>query len=180
MTATCSVYIATSLDGYIARSEGSLDWLPGADGTGDGEDYGYSDFIASVDYLIMGRKSFEVILGFGEWSYSVPVVVLASTAIQIPPHLTDRVEWMTGDPGDIVDQLSQRGASSLYIDGGVTIQRFLRAGLISRLIITRVPVLLGSGLPLFGELATDIPLQHVETRSYPTGLVQSEYEISYV
>lgn len=179
MTTACSVYIATSLDGYIARPDGGLDWLPGADGAaeGEGEDYGYAEFIASVDYLIMGRKSFEVILGFGEWSYNVPVVVLSSAAIEIPPHLADRVEWMTGAPAAIVDQLRQRGASHLYIDGGVTIQRFLQAGLISRLIIARVPILLGGGRRLFGDLAADVPLRHVETRSYPTGLVQCEYEI---
>ncbi len=180
MTVRCSVYIATSLDGDIARPDGGLDWLPGADGTEDGEDYGYAEFITSIDYLIMGRKSFEVVQGFGEWGYNVPAVVLSSRAIEILPHLTDRVEWMTGDPADIVEQLSQRGADHLYIDGGVTIQRFLQAGLISRLIITRVSVLLGSGLPLFGGLTADVSLQHVETRGYPTGLVQSEYEIPSV
>lgn len=175
-----SVYIATSLDGFIARPDGSLDWLPGADGGNDGtdddEDYGYGAFMASVDVLVMGRNTFETVLTFGDWSYDVPVVVLSSRSLTIPTAIGDVVEQMSGPPDQVVAQLEQRGAKHLYIDGGTTIQRFLDAGLITRLIITRVPVLLGSGIPLFGPLQRDIALRHIETRSYASGLVQSHYE----
>ncbi len=176
-----SVYIATSLDGFIARADGSLDWLPGADGNGgagDGEDYGYTAFMETVDAIVMGRHTYEQVLTFGDWPYQVPVVVLGSRRVDIPAGLSDRVAWMSGSPSEIVETLAQRGTGHLYIDGGATIQRFMRAGLIQRLIITRVPVLLGSGIPLFGPLETDIQLRHIETRHYATGFVQSEYEVA--
>ena len=176
-----TVYIATSLDGFIARADGSLDWLPGADGSGsgsgDGEDYGYAAFMESIDTLVMGRNTYETVLGFGDWPYRVPVVVLSSRPLEVPAELRGRVDVLSGAPGEIVAQLAARGTESLYIDGGVTIQRFLEAGLIQRLIVTRVPVLIGSGLPLFGPLQKDIPLRHVETRSFPSGLVQSVYDV---
>lgn len=172
-----SVYIATSLDGFIAREDGGLDWLPGADGGGAGEDYGYQAFMASVDVIVMGRRTYEQVLTFGDWPYQVPVAVLSSRPLEVPAALAKAVEWMSGSPGEIVERLARRGAEHLYVDGGVTIQRFLRAGLIQRLIVTRIPVLIGSGVPLFGPLEKDIALRHVETRSYSSGFVQSEYEI---
>jgi dihydrofolate reductase len=178
-----SVYIATSLDGFIARADGGLDWLPGADGE-DGsetrEDYGYRAFMDSVDYLVMGRSTYEVVLGFGrEWPYGKkPVVVLSSRPVDIPDRIADTVEWMSDPPDDVVRRLAERGASHLYIDGGQTIQGFLAAGLIQQLIITRVPVLIGNGIPLFGPLPHDIQLRHIETRSFASGLVQSRYEIA--
>ena len=181
-----SVYIATSYDGFIARPNGDLDWLPGAEASesdgsgadGDGEDYGYAAFIASVDHLVMGRNSFEKILSFGgDWPYQIPVIVLTSKGIEIPSSMQDRVEVMFAEPTQVVETLAQRGAKHLYIDGGLTIQRFLRAGIIDRLIISRVPVLLGQGIPLFGALSTDIQLKHIETRSYESGVVQSEFNV---
>lgn len=177
-----SVYIATSLDGFIARPDGSLDWLPGADGDGietvGGDDYGYGEFMASVDVLVMGRNTFDTVLGFGDWPYTLPVRVLGTRPIAVPPDLADRVEWMSGTPGEISDALAQQGFGRVYIDGGVTIQRFLRAGWVDRLIITRVPVLIGSGIPLFGELDADTPLQHVATQAFDNGFVQSTYEVT--
>ena len=180
-----TVYIATSLDGFIARADGGLDWLPGAEtsaepdteGSGDGEDYGYAAFMESIDTLVMGRNTYEMVLGFGDWPYQVPVVVLSSRPLEVPAELRGRVEVLSGTPGEVVAQLAARGAESLYIDGGVTIQRFLEAGLIQRLIVTRVPVLIGGGIALFGPLQKDIPLRHVETRSFPSGLVQSVYDV---
>lgn len=172
---TASVFIATSLDGFIARSDGSLDWLPGD----DVEDHGYTEFMATVDALVMGRKTFETVLTFGEWPFGTkPVVVLSSnpTALVAPPGAV--CTMMSGTPAEVVAQLAARGMQHLYIDGGVTIQRFLDAGLIQRVIITRVPVLLGSGIPLFGPVAHDIRLTHVATRAYPSGLVQSEYLVA--
>lgn len=168
-----SVFIATSLDGFIAREDGGLDWLP-ADG---GEPHGYDEFIATVDAIVMGRKTFETVLAFDTWPYSKPVIVLTTrpSALRAPEGVA--CEFMSGSPPEIVARLARRGMKHLYIDGGVTIQRFLEAGLIQRLIITRIPVLLGSGIPLFGRLQHDIPLEHVATRSYPSGLVQSEYVV---
>jgi len=170
-----SVFIATSLDGFIAREDGALDWLPG----GDVEDHGYNEFMASVDALVMGRKTFETVLGFPEWPFGTkPVIVLSSTPSRIVAPNGAECEAMAGTPQEILDRLAERGMRDLYIDGGVTIQRFLEAGLIKRLIVTRIPVLLGTGIPLFGPLSRDVRVQHVTTRSYPSGLVQSEYLIS--
>lgn len=173
-----SVYIATSLDGYIARGNGDIDWLPGSDGQGGDEDYGYHEFMDSVDFLVMGRNTYEMVLSFGQWPYGdKPVVVLSSKPLKIPHHLAETVESKSCSPIELVKQLSERGAQHLYIDGGKTIQGFLNAGLIQQLIITRVPVLIGSGIPLFGPLNKDVKLQHIETRSFAQGLVQSKYEI---
>lgn len=168
-----SVFIATSVDGFIARVNGGLDFLP-PDG---GEPHGYAEFIASVDALVIGRNTFETVLTFDAWPYGdKPVFVLSTRALPpAPPGVV--VERMSGDPADVVSQLDARGIRHVYVDGGITIQRFLRAGLIQRLIITRVPVLIGSGIPLFGALQHDIVLRHVGTRHYASGLVQSEYVV---
>ena len=168
-----SVFIATSLDGFIARTDGSIDWLP-HDST---EDYGYEPFMASVDAVVMGRLSYESVLGMGGWFYGTkPVYVLSTRPISPAPEgaLVDR---LVGEPREVAAELDRRGVREAYIDGGVTIQRFLRAGLIRRVIITRIPVLLGTGRPLFGELAADIRLTHLRTQNWPSGLVQSEYRI---
>jgi len=175
-----SVYIATSLDGFIARANDALDWLPTGEGENAGEeDYGYQEFMDSVDYLVMGRSTYNVVLGFGgEWPYGEKrIVVLSSRPVEIPAGISATVEWMSGPPDEIVRRLSERGVNHLYIDGGQTIQRFLAKGLIQQLIITRVPVLIGDGIPLFGPLPHDVKLQHIETRSFANGLVQSRYEI---
>ena len=173
---TGSVFIATSLDGFIARPNGDLDWLPTPDGA-DGEDFGYASFMSTIDTLVMGRGTYEKALTFGAWPYGKHRVVVLTTGTLASPPTSANVEAMAGDPRDIVRTLGARGAKSLYVDGGVTIQRFLDAGLIQRLIITRIPVLLGDGLPLFGKLGHDIRLAHVGTRHWPNGLVQSEYRV---
>jgi len=171
---TASVFIATSLDGYIARPDGALDWLPG----NDVEEHGYDEFMAAVDALVMGRNTFETVLSFNAWPYGTkPVVVLTSRPSKVVAPDGAVCEAMSGTPQEIVARLSERGMTHLYIDGGITVQRFLEAGLIQRMIITRIPVLLGSGIPLFGALSHDIRLTHVATRSYASGLVQSEYMI---
>lgn len=175
---SCHVFIATSLDGFIARPDGSLDWLPQPSGEAEADDHGYSAFMAGIDAVVMGRHTFEVVLGFGGWHFTTPVVVLSSTPLSIAPELEGKVFAMAGEPAEIVAACAARGWHELYIDGGITIQRFLRAGLLARMIITRVPVLLGVGIPLFGDLGRDIPLTHRQTRAYPTGLVQSEYIVA--
>lgn len=170
-----SVFIATSLDGFIARADGALDWLP----TGGGESHGYDEFMATVDALVIGRKTYETVLAFGAWPYGKKPVFVLSTrpAVDAAPEGAV-LEMMGGTPLAIATQLAQRGMPHLYIDGGVTIQGFLRAGLIQRVIITRIPVLLGSGIPLFGPLAHDIRFEHLATRSYASGMVQSEYRVA--
>jgi dihydrofolate reductase len=170
-----SVFIGTSVDGFIARPNDDLDFLP----EGGGEPHGYNEFIASVDAIVLGRKTFEKVLTFGAWPYGDKrVVVLSSRPLDLSKAIGGVVEQMAGPPGEIVSQLAARGVNNLYIDGGITIQRFLRAGAIQRLIITRVPVLIGDGVPLFGTLPHDIRLRHIATRHYPSGLVQSEYEVA--
>ena len=170
-----SVFIATSVDGFIARPNGAIDWLPHAP-----EDHGYSEFFDSVDALVMGRGTFETVLGFGQWPYQKRVVVLSSRPLDLSVARGAPLDQMSGEPADVVARLTEQGVQHIYVDGGVTIQRFLRAGLIQRLIITRIPVLIGTGIPLFGELTEDVQLQQVATRAYPSGLVQTEYTVKTV
>jgi dihydrofolate reductase len=168
-----SVFVGTSVDGFIARRNDELDFLPEG-----GEPHGYDEFIASVDAIVIGRRTFEKVLTLGPWAYGKKrVVVLSSRPVDLSPAGAGVVEQMGGPPAEIVSRLAATGAHNLYIDGGVTIQQFLRAGVIQRLIITRVPVLIGEGIPLFGSLPRDIRLRHVATRHYPSGLVQSEYHV---
>jgi len=169
-----SVFVGTSLDGFIARANGAFDFLP----PGGGEPHGYDEFMATVDALVIGRKTFETVLSFDTWAYGAKPVFVLSTRPLAPAPLGAVVERMSGAPADIVSQLAARNFQHIYVDGGITIQRFLQAGLIQRLIITRVPVLIGSGIPLFGALQRDIVLRHVATRQYASGLVQSEYVVA--
>jgi dihydrofolate reductase len=168
-----SVFVGTSLDGFMARVDGALDFLP----HGGGEPHGYDEFMATVDALVIGRNTFDVVLAFDPWPYgSKPVFVLSTRALPpAPPGAV--VEHMSGPPAEIVSLLAARGIRHIYVDGGITIQRFLRAGLIQRLVVTRVPVLIGAGIPLFGPLTRDIALRHVRTQHYASGLVQSEYAV---
>jgi dihydrofolate reductase len=169
-----SVFVGTSLDGFIARRDGSLDFLP----PGGGEPHGYAEFMETVDALIIGRNTYETVLQFDAWPYGEKRVFVLSTSPLQPVPFGAVVKHMSGPPAEIVSRLSTLGVGHAYVDGGITIQRFLQAGLIQRLIITRVPVLIGSGIPLFGSIAHDVALKHVRTRQYPSGLVQSEYEVA--
>jgi dihydrofolate reductase len=167
-----SVFVGVSVDGFIARTDGSLDFLsPG------GEPHGYEEFMATVDALLIGRKTYETVLAFDAWPYGEKPVFALSSSPLAPAPAGALVELMSGDPAEIMSQLTDRGFKHVYVDGGITIQGFLRAGLIQRLIITRVPVLIGEGIPLFGATERDIALKHVATRQYASGLVQSEYEV---
>ncbi|MGH9557513.1 MAG: dihydrofolate reductase family protein, partial [Terriglobales bacterium] len=141
--------------------------------------HGYDEFIAGVDALVLGRNTFEKVLTFGTWPYGDRrVVVLSSRPLDLSVVGGGAVEQMAGPPAEIISRLAATGAHHLYVDGGITIQGFLRAGLIQRLVITRVPVLIGDGVPLFGTLPRDIRLRHVATRHYPSGLVCSEYQVA--
>ena len=167
-----SVFCGVSVDGFLARPDHRLDFL---DAGGQGP-HGFEEFFASVDVLVIGRKTFEVVLGFGVWPYGKkPVVVLSSRPVDFSAVKGRVVEQMSGEPAAIVAQLKSRGFKHAYIDGGLTIQRFLAAGCIDRLVVTRVPILIGAGIPLFGPVPRDIKLRHVATRTYKGGLVQSEY-----
>jgi dihydrofolate reductase len=172
-----SVFIGISLDGFIAREDGGIDWLHESGGD-PGEDYGYGAFFDSVDALVMGRNTFDLVLTFPEWPYGTkPVIVLTSRPLEIPGALADRVSTLSGPPEEIVRRLGERGLTHVYVDGGKTIQSFLAAGLIQRMTITRLPILIGTGIPLFGPVPHDIKLRHVETRTYGNGLVQSTYDV---
>lgn len=177
--AKCSVFIATSLDGFIARENGAIDWLMKANELApEGEDGGYHAFIAGIDAIVMGRYSFEMVKTFQPWPYKLPVIVLSQQKIDIPEPLKNKVSHSSETPVDLKRRLSNQGMKHLYIDGGITIQRFLRAGCINELIITVIPILLGQGRRLFGELAQDIHLQLIESRILSGNFVQMHYRIS--
>jgi dihydrofolate reductase len=169
-----SVFVGTSVDGFIARRDGGLDFLP----PGGGEEHGYTAFFASVDALVIGRKTYETVLASEKWPYGTKPVFVLSSRPPAPAPAGAVVAHLSGAPADIVSSLEARGVRHAYVDGGDTIQRFLKAGLIQRLVITRVPVLIGEGIPLFGITGRDIALRHVATRAYESGLVQSEYEVT--
>lgn len=175
----CSIYIGLSLDGFIAREDGGIDWLvraseaAAAAGIGD---YGFQAFFDTVDALVTGRATYETVLGFKEWPYAdKKVIVLSTKEITPPAELADRVEIMNADPREVVKKLASRGLRHLYIDGGRTIQGFLRAGVPLEMTLTFLPVLIGSGIRLFGPLDADLNLKHMETRAFPDGMVQSKY-----
>jgi dihydrofolate reductase len=169
-----SVFVGTSLDGFIARKDDRLDFLfqrPEVDN-------GYNAFIATVDALVIGRGTFDVVRGFKEWPYGNRLVVVLSHAprrVKVPKGTN--CEVMSATPKQVVALLSKRGVKHVYVDGGRTIQGFLRAGLVQRMIITRVPVLIGKGIPLFGLVPRDIKLKHVRTRTFRNGMVQTEYQV---
>ncbi len=174
MCVKVSVYIATSLDGFIAREDGGLDWLPGADpekqDESKAEDYGYREFMDSVDVLVMGRKTFEQVLCFGEWPYqNKRVIVLSSGNVPVPDELASPIEVRSCSPCDLVEQLDADGANHVYVDGGNTIQRFLSDGLIQQ-IITRIPVLIGTGIPLLGRLKTTSCSSTLRQGNFPAAL----------
>lgn len=179
MPSTCSVFAATSLDGYIAREDGSIDWLLQANRLMPaGEDCGYARFFASVDALVMGSNSYEMVRSFTPWPYGDKrVVVLSRRGLTIAHELNGTVTASAVAPAQLVAQLAAEGLRHLYIDGGKTIQSFLRAGLIDDLTITVIPVLLGAGRPLFGPLPRDIHLEHLTSRSWDFGFVQHHYRV---
>ena len=169
-----SVFVGTSVDGFMARRNGDFDFLP----DGGGEPHGYDEFMASVDVLVIGRNTFEKVVTFERWPYSGKrVVVLSSRAIDLPAIEGERIEVMCGAPAEIISRLESGGATHAYIDGGITIQRFLREGLVQSLVVTHVPVLVGDGIPLFGSLPHDVALRHIRTTTYKGGLVKSEYVV---
>jgi len=179
MNARCSVFIATSLDGYIARGNGSIDWLDKVHATvPKGEDCGYAAFFSTVDALVMGRNTFEQALSFPEWPCGTkPVVVLSNRLRELPVQAPPGVRLTNERPAALVRSLAGQGLRHLYIDGGRTIQAFLADGLIDEMTVTVIPVLLGEGRPLFGQLPKDISLQLLASKAFPFGFVQSRYRL---
>jgi dihydrofolate reductase len=175
---TTHVFIAASLDGYIARQDGDIGWLLQRDDPT--EDHGYMAFIADKDWIVMGLGTYEKVLAFDEWPYDRPVLVLSRQLADtpVPEALKGKVQFSRRAPKEVLDDLAAQNAHRVYIDGGQLIQSFLREGLVADIIITTVPVLLGSGKPLFGSLPQDIDLTLLSSRSFPSGLVQSHYRLT--
>ena len=170
-----SVFMGISLDGFIARIDGNLDFLDFV--SDEGEDYGYKKFMESIDCILMGRITFEKVLTFDEFPYSKPVLVYSNN-IEIPKVLSKKVEKISGEPKEVLVKLVQKGFNSIYLDGGITVSNFLKENLVDEIILTRVPYLLGKGIPLFHEWISETGLHHEYTREYPSGLVQSKYRIN--
>lgn len=168
------VYIATSLDGYIATPDGGVEWLDEIPNPG-GEDFGFADFMGRVDALLMGSATFGKVLSFGLWPYKKKVFVLSNRLSEVPEDLEGMAEIIAGEPEQVVRDLKNRGFGNLYVDGGKVIQSFLKDDLIDEMIITTVPVILGKGIPLFGELDHAIRFNHVETEVFNDYLVKSRY-----
>ena len=177
MNPKVSVFIATSLDGFIARKNGELDWLDAANATvPEGEDCGYRAFMNTIDVLVMGRKTYEKVVSFGEWPYGeTPVIVLSRNPINFPTNLPNTITHSSEEPRTLCDRLSRESVEHLYVDGGITIQRFLAAGLIDEITITLIPIILGEGVPLFGPLEADVLLTCVGVKTFEFGFVQVQY-----
>ena len=169
-----SVYIGTSLDGFIARKDGNIDWL--IKFQNDEVNNSFKKFIATIDAIVMGRKTFEMVLGFSDWPYDKKVFVLSTSLKQIPGDLEGKVEILSMRPKDVLNYLSRKGYSNIYVDGGQVIQSFLQEDCIDELIITRVPVLIGKGISLFGALEKDLQFEHIITNAYSNGLITSQYK----
>ncbi|MNK59557.1 Dihydrofolate reductase [compost metagenome] len=166
----CSVFIAVSLDGYIARRDGGIDWLHSVDMPG--EDYGYQAFFDSVDVVLLGRKSYDVVLGFPEWYYGDKRCVVLTHR---PAESLHGEEFYSGDVAALVQQLGESGVRRIYVDGGEVIQQFLKAGLIDDLTISVIPILLGDGIRLFAGGEPELPLFLEGSQSWASGLTQLRY-----
>lgn len=178
----CSVYIATSADGFIAKQDGGIEWLLRSEYDDAGKiGLVYNEFISAVDAIVMGRHSFEKVLTFDEWYYEgTEVIVLTTQDLKVPENLTGKVRLRSGSPQEIVTELANEGKEHLYIDGGITIQRFLEAKLVNELTITVIPILLGSGIPLFGHEGREQPLDLIEVFTSDNGAVQKRYRVKSV
>ena len=184
----CSVFIATSADGYIATDDGGVEWLESAGNPdvdmGEQADMGFGSYIADVDCMVMGRKCMEKISSFNltpeQWPYGDRrIIVLSNTVAEPPANLTDKVEMYSGDIPTLISQLEKSGFKHAYIDGGATITAFINLQLINELIVTRAPVLLGGGLPLFGKTYKQIKLGNAQAKAFPNDFIQVKYTVSY-
>jgi len=169
-----TVYVGTSLDGFIARKDGDIDWLVKYQNKEVHDSY--NEFISRIDAMVIGRGTYEKVLSFPEWPYEKKVFVLSTSLKQIPGTLNEKATLVAMKPAELLNYLSDKGFSNIYIDGGKVIQSFLREDLIDELIITKVPELIGTGIPLFGYLDNDLRFEHIKTNIYSDGLVKSQYK----
>jgi len=170
------VFIARSLDGYIADKNGELDWLQNTVPNPEHKDLGFETFLNKVDAIIMGRNTFEVVCSFdGDWPYSKPVFVLSSTLETIPEKYMDKAKVVNGSLKEVLDKIHMKGYTQLYIDGGATVQSFLKEDLIDELIITSLPILLGGGIPLFTELPKPMEFEHIKSELFLNAITQDSY-----
>lgn len=171
-----SVFIATSLDGYISDKNGGIEWLYTIPNP-ENDDMGYAKFVMEIDAIVMGRVTFETVLDFGiDWPYNKPVFVLSNTLHQVPEILKDKVFLVKGAIYNVLDQIHQRGFKNLYIDGGTTIRNFLQEGLIDEMILTTIPVLLGGGTLLFENLPNKQEFELLGTKTFLGQISQSHYQ----
>ena len=168
------VYIGTSLDDFIARKDGDIDWL--VQFANDEAIHAYEEFISRIDAIVIGRGTFEKVLSFPSWPYEKKVFVLSTSIKQVPDIVREKVTILSMKPRELLSYLSGKGFSTIYIDGGKVIQSFLKEDLIDELIISKAPVLIGSGIPLFGYLDMDLTFKHIRTEVQSNGLVRSYYE----
>ncbi len=175
MTGKNKVFIATSLDGYIADKNGEIDWLNSIPNPNN-YDLGYSEFTSQIDAIVMGRKTFETVCGFNiEWPYKKIVFVLSNSLTKIPEEYKGKVELVKGDLKKVIEEIHEKGFKNLYIDGGKTIQSFLNEDLIDEMIITLIPYLLGGGVPLFAELPKRLDFECVNTKIFLGMVVQNRF-----
>ncbi len=171
----CIVYIATSIDGYIATKSGDVDWLMEVDNPHN-DDFGFGKFIDSIDALVMGRNTYEKVLSFDNWPYTKPVYLLSSTIKSVPVDLKGKVIVVNKDIPTLLSNLEEQGMKRLYIDGGFVIQSFLERDLIDEMIITRVPTVLGEGISLFRPMEKRLKFEHIKTEVLLGELVMSQYK----
>ncbi|MEI7511754.1 MAG: dihydrofolate reductase family protein [Candidatus Peregrinibacteria bacterium] len=171
-----TIYLATSLDGYIAKKDGDIAWLNDFPNP-EKSDFGFSEFLATQDAIVMGHKTFETVVSFKDWIYPIPVFILSTSLTSIPQDLQEKnIQILQCSPEEVLAKLKEREYENVYIDGGQTIQQFLKRDLIDEMIITKVPLLLGAGIPLFSELSLPLPFEHLITKVFSNGLVKSHYQ----
>lgn len=184
----CSVFIATSVDGFIAKTNGSIDWLHTAGNSnadmGEQADMGWAECLATHDCLIMGRNTMQVISDMNltpeRWPYGdMRIVVLSNTLKEAPENMKDKVEMYSGDLNVLMSKLEDEGHKSVYVDGGTTVQAFINLKLIDEITISRAPILLGEGIPLFGKIANDIKLEQAEATVFANDFIQVKYTVNY-
>lgn len=177
MSLICAAFLGVSMDGFIAGPDGDLSWLE-ATPNPSGSDLGYGDFISSVDAIIMGRGTFETVLGFdGPWPYELPMIVMSNSLTELPNKAIN-AEVSSASPAELVAELEARNMSKVYVDGGSVVTSFLDAGLLDEITMTSIPVALGSGTPLFGPLTNNAWFQHLKTEVLNGALVQTTYRTS--